>query len=171
MKYHDLAVGVKLAWPHRSLSYSPNHRLAPANYDDAMIEELGTDDVLAVTSLWEEVGLTRPWNDPESDYRRAHQGLTSAVLGLKESGTLIGTVMVGHDGHRGWVYYLAVRPDHQRKGFGGELMSAAEVWLRHRGAVKIQLMVRSENQATRQFYEQAGYEKSDVTVLARWLNS
>jgi ribosomal protein S18 acetylase RimI-like enzyme len=135
-----------------------------------MIEELGSDDVLAVTSLWEEVGLTRPWNDPESDYRRAHQGLTSAVLGLKESGTLIGTVMVGHDGHRGWLYYLAVRPNRQREGLGRILMTSAEEWLRTRGAVKIQLMVRSENVDNQKFYRRVGYEPSDVTVFARWLS-
>jgi ribosomal protein S18 acetylase RimI-like enzyme len=134
-------------------------------------EELVSDDVLAVTALWAEVGLTRPWNDPASDFRRAVEGPTSAVLGLKENGTLLGTVMVGHDGHRGWVYYLAVRPDRQRAGLGRVLMKSAEQWLQDHGAVKIQLMVRNENVATRLFYERIGYELSDVAVLARWLST
>ena len=68
-----------------------------------------TDDAVA---LWRETGLTRPWNDPYADLARALAGPTSTVLGAQDAdGCLVGTVMVGHDGHRGWVYYLAVRPD------------------------------------------------------------
>ncbi len=77
--------------------------------------------------------------------------------------------MVGHDGHRGWVYYLAVGKAHQREGIGSELMSAAEEWLRKMGAVKVQLMVRSENEMVLNFYGRVGYETSDVKVLQRWL--
>jgi ribosomal protein S18 acetylase RimI-like enzyme len=135
------------------------------------VEELTANDVRAVTALWEEAGLTRSWNDPESDYKRAMEGVTSTVLGLKGDGILVGTVMVGHDGPRGWVYYLAVRPNRQREGLGRELMAAAEEWLRQHGAVKVNLMVRSENEATIHFYEQTGYVASDVQVLARWLNT
>jgi ribosomal protein S18 acetylase RimI-like enzyme len=134
-------------------------------------EELVADDLLAVTALWGEVGLTRPWNDPASDFRRAVEGPTSTVLGLKGNDTLIGSVMVGHDGHRGWAYYLAVQPDRQREGLGRILMKSAEQWLRDHGAVKIQLIVRNENVATRLFYERIGYELSDVSVLARWLST
>ena len=77
--------------------------------------------------------------------------------------------MVGHDGHRGWVYYLAVAETHQRVGLGSELMRAAEEWLRTRGAVKVQLMVRSENESALEFYGRVGYESNDVQVLSRWL--
>jgi ribosomal protein S18 acetylase RimI-like enzyme len=135
------------------------------------IEELGDDDALAVTALWAEVGLTRPWNDPESDYRRSLNGPTSTVLGLREGSVLVGTVMVGHDGHRGWVYYLAVKTDRQRRGHGRQLMTAAEEWLRRQGAVKIQLMVRRDNIAALRFYERIGFEEGDVAVLARWLKT
>ncbi len=135
------------------------------------VEEVTDDDVDAVTSLWDEVGLTRPWNDPRSDFRRALEGPSSAILGVRQNGRLAGSVMVGHDGHRGWVYYLAVAPDRQRQGLGRELMAAAEGWLRDRGAVKVQLMVRNENAATRRFYERRGYQESDVVVFAKWLNA
>ena len=135
------------------------------------VEEVTDDDMQAVTALWGEVGLTRPWNGPESDFRRARKGPSSAILGVKQNGALVGSVMVGHDGHRGWVYYLAVAPAWQRQGLGRELTSAAEEWLRDRGAVKIQLMVRNENASTRHFYERRGYQESDVVVLAKWLNA
>jgi ribosomal protein S18 acetylase RimI-like enzyme len=134
-----------------------------------MIEELSEDDASAAASLWEEVGLTRPWNDPITDFHRARSGETSAVLGCRKDGELIGTVMVGHDGHRGWVYYLAVRSLEQRSGLGAALMKAGEEWLSERGAVKVQLMVRHSNDGVISFYQELGYEESDVVVLAKWL--
>ena len=77
-------------------------------------------------------------------------------------------VMTGFDGHRGWVYYLAVSPEHRRKGLGRALMVAAEAWLRERGAPKIQLMVREENEALG-FYEALGLERQKVVTLGRFL--
>jgi ribosomal protein S18 acetylase RimI-like enzyme len=133
------------------------------------IRELTELDALSVTALWTEAGLTRPWNDAAMDFQRALDGATSAVLGLERDDVLLGTVMVGHDGHRGWVYYLAVRTTHQRQGVGSELLSAAEEWLRQTGAVKVQLMVRNENESALRFYRRVGYETSDVNVLSRWL--
>lgn len=120
-------------------------------------------------ALWNDVGLTRPWNDPQHDFDRALVGATSTVLGVLQDDELLGTAMVGHDGHRGWVYYLAVARAHQRQGLGARLMRAAEEWLRARGAVKVQVMVRRTNDSVVTFYETIGYETSDVAVLARWL--
>lgn len=90
-------------------------------------------------ALWHTAELTRPWNDPSADLRRAMTGTSSTVLAaLDEHAGLLGTAMVGHDGHRGWVYYLAVRPDRQRRGIGRHLMLACENWVRERGIAKIQ---------------------------------
>ena len=77
--------------------------------------------------------------------------------------------MVGHDGHRGWVYYLAVGKAHQREGIGSELVRAAEEWRRKMGAAKVQLMIRSEDESVLNFYGNVGCETSDVKVLSRWL--
>ena len=134
-----------------------------------VIEELTAKDATETAALWREVGLTRPWNDADSDFSRALLGATSTVLGAREADQIVGTVMVGYDGHRGWVYYVAVAPSHQRQGIGAKLMAAAESWLGTRGAVKIQLMVRDTNPATRHFYEHLGYDDANVTVMARWL--
>ena len=83
--------------------------------------------------LWEACGLTRPWNDPSADLRRALDGPSSTVLGAVDAGgTLIGTAMVGHDGHRGWVYYVAVAPDRRGQGLGRALMEAADRGVRVR---------------------------------------
>jgi ribosomal protein S18 acetylase RimI-like enzyme len=133
--------------------------------------ELTEHDVSSVVALWTETGLTRPWNDAAEDFQRAVDGPASAVLGLEHDNELIGTAMVGHDGHRGWVYYVAVKESHRRQGIGSELMRAAEEWLREVGAVKVQLMVRSDNESALHFYGKVGYETSDVSVLARWLEN
>jgi ribosomal protein S18 acetylase RimI-like enzyme len=135
-----------------------------------IVEELRRDEDLLAAQLWTRVGLTRAWNDPTADFHRALDGPTSTVLGARRDGALIGTVMVGHDGHRGWVYYLAVDAQYQGEGIGSALMAAAETWLRSRGALKIQLMVRTGNDEALGFYDKIGYEESDVRVLSRRLD-
>jgi ribosomal protein S18 acetylase RimI-like enzyme len=135
------------------------------------IEELDESRVEEVAVLWEAVGLTRPWNDPRTDFRRALAGPTSGVLGAFDGDAVVGTAMVGADGHRGWVYYVAVAPSHQRRGVGRSLMQHAERWLASHGAPKVQLMVRDTNNAALGFYERLGYDDAHTTVLARWLEA
>jgi GNAT superfamily N-acetyltransferase len=107
--------------------------------------DIVTLDQHAATSavtLWQACGLTRPWNDPYADFTRAVEGPSSAVLGTYDAGgTLIGTAMVGVDGHRGWVYYVASAPDHRGEGIGRALMKAAEDWIIERGMPKVHVMV------------------------------
>ncbi len=127
-------------------------------------------------ALWEQVGLTRPWNDPMADFVRAVTGPSSTVLGMYQhgapgEGVLVGTAMAGYDGHRGWVYYLAVDPSRQGSGLGAALLAGAEQWLVDAGAPKVELMVRRDNHAVVGFYQRAGYSVEDVAVLSRWLTS
>ena len=133
------------------------------------IRDLTSANIGAATSLWFKAGLTRPWNPPELDLQRALDGVTSTVLGAFDNDQLIGTVRVGHDGHRGWVYYLAVEEDRRGTGLGRQMMSAAENWLREHGAVKVQLMVRPTNEAVLGFYERLGYEDANVQVRSKRL--
>ena len=123
----------------------------------------------AVVALWRACGLTRPWNDPDQDFARALDSGASAVLVARAGTTLEGAVMVGYDGHRGWVYYLAVAPERRGSGLGRALMAAAEQWLGGRGAPKIQLMVRADNEAALGFYAALGLERQDVVTLGRFL--
>jgi ribosomal protein S18 acetylase RimI-like enzyme len=131
--------------------------------------ELTVADRSAVVGLWDASGLTRPWNDPVADFDRALAGPTSAVLGLFDPDVLVATAMVGEDGHRGWMYYLAVDPTLRRGGLGRRMVEEAEAWLRGRGVVKVNLMVRHDNAAAVAFYERLAYEDQQTTVLARWL--
>ncbi|MGO4785333.1 GNAT family acetyltransferase [Cryobacterium sp. W22_MBD10_FK3] len=134
------------------------------------ITDVSPADFDAVITLWEEAGLTRPRNPPATDLRRALDGSTSTVLGAFSDDRLVGTVMVGHDGHRGWVYYLAVTMTERGTGLGRRLMQAAEAWLVQRGAVKLQLMVRETNTAVIGFYDRLGFADADVRVLAKRLD-
>ena len=133
------------------------------------LTETVADDAGAVIALWEACGLTRPWNDPARDFELAMGSDASTMLVARDGEALAGSVMVGFDGHRGWVYYLAVSPGHRRKGLGRALMAGAEAWLRARGAPKIQLLVREESDALG-FYEALGLERQKVVTLGRFLD-
>ncbi len=136
-----------------------------------MIEAARPDDRIAVIGLWQACGLTRPWNDADADFYRALESPSSAILVLREPvDAIAATVMVGFDGHRGWVYFLAVAPTRRRRGLGRQLMEAAEDWLRGHGAPKIQLMVRGGNSEALAFYEGLGLERQDVVTLGRFLD-
>ena len=134
------------------------------------IGEAGAADGEAVIGLWEACGLTRPWNDPLSDFRLALSAESSTVLKAWDGEAMVGTIMVGFDGHRGWVYYLAVDPESRRAGLGRALMAAAEAWLVARGCPKIQLMVRQDNAQALGFYEALGLTPQPAVVLGRRLD-
>lgn len=135
-----------------------------------MIAELDASDAADAVALWVQAGLTRPWNDATGDFLRAVAGPASVVLGVRDGGRLLGTAMVGDDGHRGWVYYLAVADAARGRGLGRELMAAAEAWLVARGCPKIQFMVRTDNSVVLDFYDHLGYAPQDVVVRGRRLD-
>jgi ribosomal protein S18 acetylase RimI-like enzyme len=127
-------------------------------------------DVISVVTLWERCGLTRPWNDPVADIALARKGPNSTILLGREDEKVVASAMVGHDGHRGWVYYVATDPDRRGQGLGRAIMSAAEDWLRQAGIAKLQLLVRQDNAKASAFYETIGYDEAAVTVFAKWLD-
>jgi ribosomal protein S18 acetylase RimI-like enzyme len=127
-------------------------------------------DVEAVIALWQRCGLTRPWNDPASDIAFARRGENATILIGRAAGEIVATAMVGHDGHRGWVYYVAVDPDRQGKDFGRAIMAAAEDWLRARDVTKVMLMVRPDNVAVQAFYDKLGYDVQERVIYAKWLD-
>ena len=128
-------------------------------------------DVEAVVALWQACGLTRPWNDPYKDISFARQGGESTVLVGESGGGLVASVMAGHDGHRGMLYYVAVDPGHRGKGLGKQAVRAAEAWLAARGVWKINLLVRADNEKVKGFYEALGYEVNPVLCMARKIGS
>ena len=134
------------------------------------IADIADADVAAVIALWQACGLTRPWNDPAADIALARRGPNSTILIGRADNHIVATVMVGHDGHRGWVYYVATDPDRRAKGFGRAIMDAAEDWLRAAGIAKLQLLVRRENARAGTFYQSIGYAEAQTIVFAKWLD-
>ena len=140
----------------------PDHKLT--------IRPIADGEEGAVIALWQACGLTRPWNDPAQDLAFARGKDSSDVLvGLLE-GRIVASVMVGHDGHRGAMYYVSVDPSHRSLGFGRQIIAAAEGWMRERGVWKANLLVRTGNEAVLAFYEELGYARGSSVPIEKWLD-
>ena len=123
----------------------------------------------AVVALWRECGLVRPWNDPVQDIRRKLGMQRDLFLVGSMDGRLVATIMVGYEGHRGWVNYLAVAADCRRRGFGRLLMEEAEARVREMGCPKINLQIRRSNAGLVAFYRSIGYGEDDVVSMGKRL--
>ena len=126
-------------------------------------------DEEAVVDLWKRCGLLKPWNDPYKDIARKRSIQPELFLIGCISARIMGTVMVGFEGHRGWINYLAVDPDSQRQGYGRILMSEAERRLRALGCPKINLQVRNDNWDVINFYQQLGFCQDPVLSFGKRL--
>jgi len=129
-------------------------------------------DANAVLDLWRSCNLISPTNDPHAEFQFAlGKPGSDILLGITTEGDIIGSVMVGHDGHRGWLYYVATAPSVRGKGFGRELVNAAENWLRERGIAKVQLLVTETNKIVMPFYEGLGFDVSPRIVMSKRLDA
>ena len=126
-------------------------------------------DEAAVIALWHECGLTRPWNDPRRDIARKLTVQPELFLIGTTGAGPVATVMVGFDGHRGWVNYLAVAPSHRHQSIARVLMQEAERLLITLGCPKLNLQVRSSNVEVIAFYRALGYALDDVVSMGRRL--
>lgn len=134
-----------------------------------MCRQYHPNDRERLVSLWSVCDLTRPWNDPHRDIERKLARDAANLVVLEGDDGLIGSVMVGYEGHRGWVNYLAVHPDHRRQGLGRTLMAEAERRLRELGCPTLNLQVSTSNDTAVQFYRRIGYVVDDVVSLGRRL--
>ncbi|AXL11933.1 GNAT family acetyltransferase [Microbacterium foliorum] len=132
-------------------------------------------DTESVVALWTEAGLTRPWNDPRLDIERKLRVQPELFLvaedtsGDVDGAAIVGTVMAGYDGHRGWIYYLASAESHRHRGIARTLVREAERLLEAMGCPKVQLMVREGNDGVLAFYDALDYERFSVTNLGKRL--
>jgi len=126
-------------------------------------------DESAVIALWERCKLTRPWNDPRKDIQRKLGVQRELFLVGVEQGIIVAAVMAAYDGHRGSVNYLAVDPQHRRRGHGAALMRRVEEVLKERGCPKVNLAVRTANVEVIAFYKKLGYVPDEVVPLGKRL--
>jgi len=133
------------------------------------IRSFKPEDEAAVVALWHACGLTRPWNDPHADIARKLGEQPELFLVGTVDGLPMATAMIGFDGHRGWIYYLAVSPAHRQQGHGRTLMQEAERLLTERGCPKLNLLVRSSNAGVLAFYRALGYVQDEALSLGKRL--
>ena len=126
-------------------------------------------DETAVIALWRKCNLSRPQNNAKKDIERKLKVHPELFLVGVEGNKIIATAMGGYEGHRGWVHYLGVDPEYQRKGLGRKMMEAIEKKLISKGCPKINLMVRNDNLGVVEFYERIGYKKDEVVELGKRL--
>ncbi len=126
-------------------------------------------DEAAVIALWDACGLTRPWNDPIKDIRRKLSVRPEWFLVGSQNGEVVATMMVGYDGHRGWIYYLGVKPSCRKQGIARRMLDHAEKLLRAEGCPKINLQVRASNLEAMTFYEAIGFSRDDVLSFGKRL--
>ena len=122
--------------------------------------DMDSDEVI---DLWRRAGLVHPTNDPRRDIERKMNNSPWGFLVAVDDSSIVGSVMVGYEGHRGWINYLACHPDHRRTGIATELMTTARELLLDRGCPKINLQVRAGNHEAQEFYESLGYSEDSVT--------
>ena len=134
-----------------------------------LIRAYQAPDELAVVTLWQACELTRPWNDPRKDIARKLQVRPDLFLIGEVQGQVIASAMFGFDGHRGWVNYLAVAPDHQRQGHAKAMMAHGETLLLASGCPKINLQVRASNTSVLAFYQSMGYQDEPVASMGKRL--
>ena len=133
------------------------------------ISEFTDDQSDRVISLWEKCGLTRSWNNPEKDIARKNSDQNGKFLIGQIDGVLMASIMIGYDGHRGSINFLAVDPDYAGAGYGKILMAEAERFLLSVGCPKINLCVRTDNAKVVKFYQRLGFEIEPVHLLGKRL--
>jgi ribosomal protein S18 acetylase RimI-like enzyme len=126
-------------------------------------------DEEAVVSLWQRCNLVRSWNDPRKDIRRKLEVRPEWFLVGLIDGQIVACVMAGYEGHRGWLNYLAVDPEHQRHGLARAIVAEAERLLREAGCPKINLQIRTSNHNIIEFYRRLGYSTDDVVSMGKRL--
>lgn len=133
------------------------------------IRSFRESDRSAVIELWQDCGLTRPWNDPDSDISRKLTVQPELFFIGDVGGKVVASAMAGYDGHRGSVFYLAVSPECQNRGFGKQLMWKIEDALTSMGCPKLNIVVRSSNDKVLAFYKHLGYAADDVVNIGKRL--
>jgi ribosomal protein S18 acetylase RimI-like enzyme len=126
-------------------------------------------DAGQVIALWSRCRLLRPWNDPRKDIARKLRVQRELFMVGEIGGRIVAAMMVGYEGHRGWVNYLAVEPELQGRGLGREMMAEAERRLSALGCPKIQLQVRNDNAEAIAFYRRLGYSEDAVVNMGKRL--
>ncbi len=139
------------------------------NLQDLVIRVYRPTDEANVIGLWQDCGLIVPWNNPEADIARKVKDSPELFFVAESSDELISSCMAGFDGHRGWIYFLAVKKQYRQRGIATKMVNHAESALLAVGCPKLELMVRDSNDEVKSFYQKNAYQKEPVVVLSKRL--
>jgi len=134
-----------------------------------IIREFSLDDADQVVALWHDCELTRPWNNPALDIERKMKVKDSLFLVGVIDNQIVASVMGGYDGHRGWMNYLAVSPQHRRCGYAKSLIEYLEQKLTAIGCPKLNLQIREDNIEVQNFYKAIGYTPDAAVSMGKRL--
>jgi alkanesulfonate monooxygenase SsuD/methylene tetrahydromethanopterin reductase-like flavin-dependent oxidoreductase (luciferase family)/ribosomal protein S18 acetylase RimI-like enzyme len=135
---------------------------------DVHIRTFQPDDAPAVADLWRRVFHDHSrWRAPDAIFARRRRRQGELFLVATRDGTVIGTTLAGYDGHRGWLYRVAVAPEQERHGVGRALVQEAELRLHQLGCAKINLQIEGENRRVVEFYEHLGYAVEDRVSMGK----
>ena len=138
-------------------------------YTEMIIRSYLPDDENSVIEIWRKCDLVKPWNNPKQDIERKLDVNPELFLVGSVDNRVVATVMGGYDGHRGWIYYLAVDPAYQKMGLGRQIMEAIEQKILATGCPKINLQIRVDNNKVMEFYKNIGYETEDRISMGKRL--
>ncbi len=135
----------------------------------ARIRPFEERDLDAVAALWRASDLVVSYNGPAEDIAFCRAAPNAELFVAEADGALVATAMAGHDGHRGWLYYVASDPARRGEGLGRDMVAHAEAWLAGLGVRKVNIIIRDTNPRVQGFYERLGYATEPRVVMARWL--
>ncbi len=139
---------------------------------NAVIRRFLCEDELAVADLWQLVFPdSSQWNDPVADISRKMRVQPELFFVASVGRDVVGTIMAGYDGHRGWIYYVVVHPERRRAGLGRRLVAHAEQALRDIGCPKANLQIRAGNEAAVGFYQALGYLQEPRVSMGKRLRT
>ena len=136
---------------------------------DLVIRKYEDKDEEQVINLWKQCNLIVPQNDPHEDIKKKMEFQPNLFFIGTVNNEVVASIMVGYEGHRGWINYMAVLPEYKNKGFGRQLVNKAIDELKKLGCLKVNLQVRECNKDVIEFYESCGFSNDRVVSLGKHL--
>ena len=134
-----------------------------------IIRKYVNNDRNGLIQLWSDSFPDNPPHNEPSKVIEAKLEVDDQIFVADDQGKIVGACMVGYDGHRGWLYSVAVSPDHRRRGIGQKLIRGAMEALKSAGCTKVNLQIRATNHEVRAFYESLGFSVEERISMGAFL--
>ncbi|GIW33489.1 GNAT family acetyltransferase [Meiothermus sp.] len=133
------------------------------------IREFRMADYSSVMALWQDAGLELNPSDSFEGLQKKLERDPDLFLVVEEDGQILGALLAGYDGRRGWLYHMAIHPFGQGQGWGKRMMEELEARLRAKGCQKLNLLVEPSYSGAQDFFERLGYRRDELIFMEKWL--